>query len=177
MKISRIVITLGIALVCWPALLGCFTENHQTRVSKGAQLTIITSTPRITQEIAFTHENEIRRLVAAPDKTLVAVYLGIVNADVGEASLYIDSDAATLRDTNYKTYPVKDPFADSEVVQSPSKYTDAQLSEYIPLLWGNQSLMRDYQITGFLIFETPTDREWQSLEWHQGDSIVAKFPE
>ena len=177
MKTSKIVVTAGIVLVCWPVLLGCFTENHQTRVSKGAQLTIITSTPRITNEIAFKHENEIRRIAAAPNKTLVAVYLGIINADVGEASLYIDSEAATLWDTNYKTYPAKDPFADSEVVQSASAYTEAQLNEYVPLLWGNQSLMRDYQITGFLIFEAPTNREWQSLEWHQGDSIVAKFPE
>ena len=177
MKIPKIVVIIGIVLVCWPILLGCFTENHQTRISKGAQLTIITSTPRLANEIAFKHGNEIRRITASPNTTLVAVYLGIINANVGEASLYIDSEAATLRDTNYKTYPVKDPFADSEVVQSTSEYTEAQLNEYLPLLWGNQSLMKDYQITGFLIFEAPKDRGWQALEWHQGDSVVAKFPE
>ena len=177
MRMRKMLGVIIIAIACWPLVLGCFTENHQTRVSKGAQLTIITSTPKITSEIVFEHENEIRRLVPAPNKTLVAVYLGIVNSDVGEASLFIDPEAATLRDSNYKTFPAIDPFASSETLESPADYTDAQLAEYVPLLWGNQTLMMNYQITGFLIFETPTGREWQSLEWHQGDSIVAKFPE
>ncbi len=174
---SKILGAYVIALACWPLLLGCFTENHQTRISKGSQLTIITSNPKIVNEIVFKHDNEIRRLTPAPNKTLVAVYIGIINSDVGEASLYIDSEAAMLRDTNYKTFPIVDPFTDSEILASQLDYTDAQLMDYVPLLWGNQTLMRNYQIAGFLIFETPHEREWQSLEWLQGDSIVAKFPE
>ena len=157
--------------------LGCFTENHQTRVSKGAQLTIVTGTPKIAQEIVFKHENEIRKITPNANKELVAVYLGIVNSDVGKASLYIDSEAAVLRDTDYKTHSILDPFSESEVITSQGDYTDSQLMEYVPLLWGNQTLMKDYQITGFLIFEVPIGREWQSLNWYQGDTVVAKFPE
>ena len=174
---SKIWIVIIMALLCWPLALGCFTENHQTRVNKGAQLTIVTSTPKIANEIVFRHDNEIRRIIPTTNKELVAVYIGIINSDVGEASLYIDSDAAVLRDSNYKTHPIVDPFTNSEILTSQLDYTDSQLMEYVPLLWGNQTLMRDYQITGFLIFETPIGREWQSLDWYQGDSIVAKFPE
>ena len=91
--------------------------------------------------------------------------------------LSIDSEAAVLRDTDYKTHSILDPFSESEVITSQGDYTDSQLMEYVTLLWGNQTLMKDYQITGFLIFEVPIGREWQSLNWYQGDTVVAKFPE
>jgi len=174
---SKIWVVLMLGIVSLPLTLGCFTENHQTRVSKGAQLTIVTGTPKIAQEIVFKHENEIRKITPNANKELVAVYLGIVNSDVGKASLYIDSEAAVLRDTDYKTHSILDPFSESEVITSQGDYTDSQLMEYVPLLWGNQTLMKDYQITGFLIFEVPIGREWQSLNWYQGDTVVAKFPE
>ena len=115
---SKIWVVLILGLVSLPLTLGCFTENHQTRVSKGAQLTIVTSTPKTPEEIIFKHENEIRKITPSANKELVAVYLGIVNSEVGEASLYIDSEAAVLRDTNYKTHTILDPLSESEVITS-----------------------------------------------------------
>ena len=77
----KIWVVLMLGIVSLPLNLGCFTENHQTRVSKGAQLTIVTGTTKIAQEIVFKHENEIRKITPNANKELVAVYLGIVNSD------------------------------------------------------------------------------------------------
>ncbi|MBI4561652.1 MAG: hypothetical protein HY724_06365 [Candidatus Rokubacteria bacterium] len=158
---------LGLALVG----VGCYNAQLKSQWVRGAQLSMGVGALRMTDEVIYTQEGQSRVIRPAEGQTLVAVPLRLRNDRTGKALLFVDQDAAVLTDTGGRRYTPVDPFARAAPLEGPSDEKKVIAS----FLWGEISLDQNYQISGWLVFETPPGREWQDLEWRQGDTIVARF--
>ena len=158
-------------LTLWALGAGCYNPDLEARWARGSQLRLGVGALQTTDQVVFLQGGEGKVIQATEGKTLVAVPVRLVNDRTGKALLYVDEGAAVLRDVRSRNYPLIDPFARAVLAEGP---VDEE-KVLTPFLWGNLTLEQNFQVSGWLIFEVPPDREWLELEWRQGDTIVARF--
>ena len=150
---------------------GCYNAQLKAQWVRGSQLAMGVGALRVTDEVIFTKDGESRVIRPAEGQTLVAIPVRLRNDRSGKALLLVDEAAAVLTDQGGRRYSPVDPFARGVPLEGPVD----EKKVFMPFLWGEFSLDQNYQISGWLVFETPPNREWQDLEWRQGDTIVARF--
>ncbi|MSQ40413.1 MAG: hypothetical protein EXR55_01870 [Dehalococcoidia bacterium] len=170
-KVRWGVLGIGAAVLLALLGLGCYNSQLASQWVRGSQFSMGVGALRVTDQVVFTKEGKDLVVRPAEGQTLVAIPIRLRNDRTGKALLLINEDAALLRDRAGRQYTPVDPFARAVALDGSLD----QSKVVAPFLWGKISLDQNYQLSGWLLFEALPNREWQELEWRQGDTIVARF--
>ena len=103
------------------------------------------------------------------DREFVAVYVSLFNSFSSTSILQVDQQAARLLDDTGNSFLPIDPCqAASEVPEA-----DPEDGQYNPFLWGSIELPQGFQVSGWMLFEVPPDRNLARLRWEETDNITA----
>ncbi len=164
---------LGALWVMSLALLGAVAAcggNPDVAVALGRSLELHVSTPEIVDEVNFFDEAGKPRQIRAraSNRQLAIVEVTVVNRTSIVTPLRIDSESAQLGDRRAQRIDVLDPFESGRPI--------AELSEedrtYTGFLWGDTQLDRDFQITGWMVFDVPKGLTLGTLWWREVDPIT-----
>lgn len=164
-----------IPLVVAIAALAACGGGPEMVVYKGRSLELHAERPEVVQKVAFMDSEGRHRVIRprASNRQLALVKVTVVNRTSTITPLLIDSKAAELGDRRGERIKARDPFTESQVVDTP----DPEEGKYVPLLWGNVELQKDYQVGGWMVFDVPKGLTLGTLWWNQADDIVADFIE
>jgi hypothetical protein len=162
-------------LLAIAALAACGGGGSGLVVYKGRSLELHAERPEVVQKVAFMDGEGRHRLIRprASNRQLALVKVTVVNRTSTITPLLIDSKAAELGDRRGERIKARDPFTESQVVDAP----DPEEGKYVPLLWGNVELEKDFQVGGWMVFDVPKGLTLGTLWWNQADDIVADFIE
>jgi hypothetical protein len=163
---------LGALWVMLFALLGAVAAcggNPDVAVSRGRSLELHVSTPDIVNEVNFIdgagNPRQIR--ARASNRQLAVVEVTVVNRTSIVTPLRIDSESAQLGDRRGQRIDALDPFESGRPI--------AELSEddqtYAGFLWGDTQLEREFQITGWMVFDVPRGLTLGTFWWREVDQI------
>ncbi len=144
--------------------------NPDRAVSVGRSLELHVSTPNIVDEVNFFDEaGKLRQIRAsASNRQLAIVEVTLVNRTSIVTPLRITSESAQLGDRQGQRIAALDPFEFGRPI--------ARLSEgdktYTGFLWGETQLDREFQITGWMVFDVPKGLTLGTLWWREVDPIV-----
>lgn len=164
---------LGALWVMSLALLGAAAAcggNPDVAVSVGRSLELWVSTPDIVNEVNFFDEagNPRQIRARASNRQLAVVEVTVVNRTSIVTPLRIGSESVQLGDRRGQRIDALDPFESGRPI--------AELSEedqtYSPFLWGDTQLEREFQITGWMVFDVPKGLILGAFWWREVDSIV-----
>ncbi len=137
--------------------------------SVGRSLELHVATPNIVDEVNFFDEaGKLRQIRAsASNRQLAIVEVTLVNRTSIVTPLRIDSESAQLGDRRGQRIDVLDPFESGRPI--------ARLSEgdktYTGFLWGDTQLDREFQITGWMVFDVPKGLTLGTFWWREVDQI------
>jgi hypothetical protein len=155
------------------ALLGAAAAcggNPDVAVSVGRSLELWVSTPDIVNEVNFFDEagNPRQIRARASNRQLAVVEVTVVYRTSIVTPLRIGSESVQLGDRRGQRIDALDPFESGRPI--------AELSEedqtYSPFLWGDTQLEREFQITGWMVFDVPKGLILGAFWWREVDSIV-----
>ncbi len=144
--------------------------NPDLAVSVGRSLELHVATPNIVDEVNFFDEaGKLRQIRAsASNRQLAIVEVTLVNRTSIVTPLRISSESAQLGDRRGQRIDALDPFESGRSI--------ARLSEgdktYTGFLWGQTQLDREFQITGWMVFDVPKGLTLGTLWWREVDPIV-----
>ena len=156
------------SLVLLGAVAAC-GGNPDVAVSLGRSLELHVSTPAIVNEVNFFDEVGIPRQIRAraSNRQLAIVEVMVVNRTSIVTPLRIDSESAQLGDRRGQRIDVLNPFESGRPI--------AELSEedqtYTGFLWGDTQLEREFQITGWMVFDVPKGLTLGTFWWREVDQI------
>ena len=140
---------------------------------RGRVIDVHAAHPVIAERVAFSDKEGRHRVIRsrASNRQLAVVEVTIVNRTSIVTPLLVDTDAAQLGDRRGERVNALDPFASAAVVDS------AGLDEnrFAPLLWGPLNLERNFQATGWMVFDVPKGLTLGSLWWNEVEPIVADY--
>ncbi len=171
-------------LVAWFVFKLVTDDGPQYTVVEGRSLQLYFPRPELLEEVAFVDGDGQFRIIrpSQPNRRLAAVNVTIVNRTSTIVPMFIDTRAAQLGDRRGERIWVMDPFQAAQSAQpgqsdqcSVSRDTGLMQCKYTPFLWGKVDLVKDYQISGWMLFEIPRDLKLDALWWNEADDIVASF--
>lgn len=103
--------------------------------------------------------------------TLMVFQMEVRNQGSNRVVLGLTKDAVKLRDDQFQEYQPLDPLVErGEVaVEGPRE------GQFTPFLWGDQELPKDYQVTGWFVFEVPRGAKAREIVWNAADIVYVKF--
>ena len=148
---------------------GACGGNPDVAVSLGRSLELHVSTPAIVNEVNFFDEAGKPRQIRAraSNRQLAVVEVTVVNRTSIVTPLRISSESAQLGDRRGQRIDALDPFESGRPI--------AELSEgdqtYTGFLWGDTQLEREFQITGWMVFDVPKGLTLGTFWWREVDQI------
>ena len=141
----------------------------------GRALEIHVSSPRFAEKVAFLDDRGGHRVIrpTASNRRLALVNVTVVNWMSTVVHLSIDGDAAQLGDRRGERVGALDPFKAGQGAGVP----DPEEGEYLPFLWGAVELKRDYQVSGWMVFDVPERLRLASLWWNESEPMVVDYVE
>lgn len=161
---SWLLLILGLLLV----QMGCYREVDRGVSAYGTSLTIVISGIQEVEEVAYSAGDQ--HYVLKPKNPLnrfIVANVVVANNRSARTSMYVDETAAYFSDDKRNDFLLVDPYIYRENVISASEFEN----RYVPFLWGNIELLENYQIEGWMVFESPPDPELTSFYWEQADPI------
>jgi len=155
----------GVAIAC--------SDDPELTVGRGRVINLFLTDPVVAERVAFSDRQGRHRVIRsrASNRQLVVVEVTIVNRTSIITPLLIDAEAAALGDRRGERVNALDPFASASVVDS----AGLDENKFAPLLWGPVELERNFQATGWMIFDVPKGLTLGSLWWTEVESIVADY--
>ncbi len=143
------------------------------RYAKGRSIEIHAGNPVTTDKVAFSDGEGKHRVIRprASNRQLAVVEVTVVNRTSTVMPLLIDPDAAQLGDRRGERIFALDPFESSSFADS----ADVDEDKFAPLLWGEVSLERQFQLQGWMIFDVPKGLTLGSLWWSEIDDVVLDY--
>ena len=157
-----------ISLVLLGAVAAC-GGNPDVAVSVGRSLELHVSTPAIVNEVNFFDQTGKPRQIRAraSNRQLAVVEVTVVNRTSIVTPLRISSESVQLGDRRGQRINALDPFESGRPI--------AELGEedqtYSPFLWGDTRLEREFQITGWIVFDVPRGLTLGTFWWREVDQI------
>jgi len=160
------------------ALVGVATAcggDPEFAVGFGRVIDVISADPVIAERVAFTDDEGRHRVIRsrASNRQLAVVEVTIVNRSSIVTPLLIDTDAAQLGDRRGQRINALDPFATTSAAFVDSGGPDE--NRFAPLLWGPLELERNFQATGWMVFDVPKGLTLGSLWWNEVEDVVADY--
>ena len=161
---------LGLLIV---ALIGCSSDPDIIAV-RGRSIEIHAERPVVVEKISFSSGDDHRVIrPRASNRELAAVLVTVVNRTSTVMPLLIDPEAARLGDRRGERISALDPFERSAQVET----TDEEEDRFAPLLWGQIQLDRNFQVSGWVLFDVPKGLTLGTLWWDEVDEVVADYVE
>ena len=151
---------------------GCGGSSSPGVWSRGRILLIHVPGVEKVDQVAYSVNGE--HFVISPSQLtnkLALINATVLNQVSNRVLLILDEKTASIGDTQGNRFPVLDPFKDRTQVASPGP----DEGKYLPFLWGDITLEKDFQITAWLVFDVPADAELNVLFWEETESIRARF--
>ena len=152
------------------AATGCGGGGADEKIRFGRSLELHVSEPELVDRMALIDgQGQLRLLLPkATNRQLALVNLTVVNRSSVVIPMLIDSQAVQLGTRRGDKIDAVDPFETARVATEPGP----DENKFQPLLWGDVDLARNFQITGWLVFDVPKGLTLGSLFWNEVDSII-----
>ena len=153
-------------------LVGCGDKSDQVFVV-GRSLELHAGQPQIVEKVTYVDTLDRHRIIRprASNRQLAVIELVVVNRTALVTSLVIDGDAAKLGDRRGERIEAIDPYAGSK----PADAASSEETLFVPFLWGEIVLDRNFQVRGHLVFDVPKGLILGSFFWDEVDNIVADY--
>ena len=170
LKTKFLPLLLGILAV---ALVGCSSDPDIIAV-RGRSIEIHAERPVVVEKVSYSFGDGHRVIrPRASNRELAAVLVTVVNRTSTVMPLLIDPEAARLGDRRGERIGALDPFDRYSEVDAPDEEED----RFSPLLWGDIQLDRNFQVSGWLLFDVPKGLTLGSLWWDEVDEVVGDYVE
>ena len=160
-------------LVVLASLAACGGEP-KVWATAGRTLELHVKQPELVERVAFVDGQGDHRVVRprASNRQLAVVNITIVNRTSTIIPMLVGPDAAQLGDRRGERVDAIDPFERGIVVDS----TDLEEEDrFVPLLWGQVELERNFQVSGWMIFDVPKGLTLGTLWWEEVDSMLSDY--
>ena len=147
---------------------GCYREYDRGASAYGASLTVVINGIEVLDEVAYSvGEDHYVLRPKNPQNRLLVAKVVVANNRSARSTMLVDERAAYFSDDKRSNFLLVDPYEAREAVSSSSENEN----RYIPFLWGNIDLKENYQVEGWMVFESPPEPELTSFYWEQSDPI------
>ena len=163
-----------IALLALAAIASaCGSDEPEILVYRGRSLELHLEHPIIAESMSFVDGAGQHRVLRpkASNRQLAMVNITVVNRTSTVTSLLVDTESAQIGDRRSNRINAINPFEDADVVQSPG----SDEGKFTPMLWGKIELERNFQATGYMVFDVPKGLTLGSVWWSESDDIIADF--
>ena len=167
------------------AILGCSSDPDVVGV-RGRSIEIHTKRPVVAEKLSYqAPENEYYVFrPAASNRQMAAVCVTVVNRTSTVMPLEINPEAARLGNRRGERIPASDPFERSTIVDSTDEASilrdtgdEEDLSRCTQLLWGQVQLDRQFQVSGWMLFDVPKGLTLGTFWWDEVDEVVLDYIE
>jgi hypothetical protein len=155
----------GIAMACG--------GEPDLRCRRGSSLELCVAAPVKSERVAFSDGEGRHRVLRAQasNRQLAVVEVTIANRTSIVTPMLVDSEAAQLGDRRGERFDAVDAIASAAVVDS----TGPDENKFMPLLWGPLVLERNFQATGWMVFDVPKGLTLGTIWWDEVDSISVDY--
>ena len=168
--ILLVLVTLGVSAACGGG-------GPDVGVTRGRSLEIQVESPVLLEKVVWTNtENQHRVIQAkATNRRLALVKVTLVNRKSTVIPLLIDRLDARIGDRKGEKIYALNPFEDATVQETP----DPDENQYLPFLMAVEGLAvelkRDFQVSGWMVFEVPLGLRLGTLWWNEVDDLSVDF--
>ena len=173
---------LGIMAV---ALVGCSGDSDVVGV-RGRSIEIHAKRPVVAEKITYEAPGDQYYIFRprASNRQMAAVCVTVVNRTSTVMPLEVNPDAARLGDRRGERISALDPFDRPSIVDAADASSiltdpgdDEDLSICRQLLWGQVQLDRNFQVSGWMLFDVPKGLTLGTLWWDEVDEVVLDYVE
>ena len=167
------------------AILGCSSEPDVIGV-RGRSIEIHAKRPVVAEKLSYEapgSEYYVFRPKAS-NRQMAAVCVTVVNRTSTVMPLEINPEAARLGNRRGERIPASDPFERSAIVDATDEASilrdpgdDEDLSRCTQLLWGQVQLDRQFQVSGWMLFDVPKGLTLGTFWWDEVDEVVLDYVE
>ena len=156
------------------AAAACSDDSPDKIAVRGRSIEIHAERPVITEKVSYAAGGEHRVIrPSASNRELAAVHVTVVNRTSTVMPMLLDPEAARLGDRRGDRIPALDPFERYGVADSASEDED----RFVPLLWGEIDLDRNYQVSGWMLFDVPKGLTLGTFWWDEIDEVIGDYVE
>ena len=167
------------------AILGCSSDPDVIGV-RGRSIEIHAKRPVVAEKLTYEAPGDQYYVFRpkASNRQMAAVCVTVVNRTSTVMPLEINPEAARLGNRRGERLPAIDPFERSSTVDSAGgdpllldPGDDEDLSRCTQLLWGQVQLDRQFQVSGWMLFDVPKGLTLGTLWWDEVDEVVLDYIE
>ena len=143
---------------------------------RGRSIEIHAERPVTAEKAAYAFGGEHRVIrPSASNRQLAAVHVTVVNRTSTVMPMLVDPEAARLGDRRGERIPALNPF-DSDRY-GVADFASEDEDKFVPLLWGEIDLDRNYQVSGWVLFDVPKGLTLGTLWWDEIDEVIGDYVE
>ncbi len=167
------------------AVIGCSSDPDVIGV-RGRSIEIHAKRPVVAEKLTYeSPENQYYVFrPRASNREVAAVCVTVVNRTSTVMPLEVNPEAARLGNRRGDRISALDPFERSVIVEGASDGLiladtgdEEDLSRCTQLLWGQIQLDRNFQVSGWMLFDVPKGLTLGTLWWDEVDEVVLDYVE
>ena len=181
-KKRYIAIVMGIMAL---ALVGCSSDPDVVGV-RGRSIEIHAKRPVVAEKITYEAPGDQFYVFRprASNRQMAAVCVTVVNRTSTVMPLEVNPEAARLGNRRGERIQAFDPLDEPNIVDSADEASiltdpgdEEDLSRCTQLLWGQIQLDRNFQVSGWMLFDVPKGLTLGTLWWDEVDEVVLDYVE
>lgn len=167
------------------AILGCSSDPDVVGV-RGRSIEIHAKRPVVAEKLSYEAPGDQYYVFRpkASNRQMAAVCVTVVNRTSTVMPLEVNPEAARLGNRRGERIPASDPFERSAIVDATDEASvledtgdDEDLSRCTQLLWGQIQLDRNFQVSGWMLFDVPKGLTLGTFWWDEVDEVVLDYIE
>jgi hypothetical protein len=146
-------------------------------ITRGRSLEIQVESPVLVEKVVWTDSDNQHRVLQAKatNRRLALVKITLVNRKSTIVPLLIDVQDVRIGDRRGERIFALNPFKERKVQETP----DPEENLYLPFLTDVEGLKvelkRDFQVSGWMVFEVPLGLKLGTLWWNEVDDLSVDF--
>ena len=169
-------IALALVILTTALAVACSGDSSDKIGVRGRSIEIHAERPVILEKVAYAAGGEHRVIrPSASNRQLAAVHVTVVNRTSTVMPMLVDPEAARLGDRRGDRIPAIDPFDINRY--GVADFASEDEGDYTPLLWGEIDLDRNYQVSGWMLFDVPKGLTLGTLWWDEIDEVIGDYVE
>ncbi len=166
-------------------ILGCSSDPDVVGV-RGRSIEIHAKRPVVAEKLSYEAPGDQFYVFRpkASNRQMAAVCVTVVNRTSTVMPLEVNPEAARLGNRRGERISASDPFERSSIVDSTDESSiltdtgdDEDLSRCTQLLWGQIQLDRNFQVSGWMLFDVPKGLTLGTFWWDEVDEVVLDYVE
>ena len=167
------------------AILGCSSDPDVVGV-RGRSIEIHAKRPVVAEKLSYEAPGEQYYVFRpkASNRQMAAVCVTVVNRTSTVMPLEVNPEAARLGNRRGERISASDPFERSSIVDATDEASilrdpgdNEDLSRCTQLLWGQIQLDRNFQVSGWMLFDVPKGLTLGTFWWDEVDEVVLDYVE